>query len=221
MAGKYPSAEIRGIDLAAIQPANRPANCVFHPYKDFESPWMLGEESFDLIHMRLGCGSVSDWGNIYRQAYRHLRPGGYLELVEIDFEPRIHKADPNFMNSQLYAWYNVLKEATADVSKPIAYNRNTRLILEAAGFEVAGHEWTELPLNDWPHDPQLKDVGKWYNLAFEDSVVPLLLGPMTRVKGWSFGEVQALADAANRAASDKTKQPYNMLHVITARKPEW
>jgi hypothetical protein len=66
----------------------------------------------------------------------------------------------------------------------------------------------------------LKEVGKWYNLAFEESVKTLLQGPMTRVKGWSLGEVQTLADAANREASDKTNQPYNMLHIFTARKPE-
>lgn len=36
---------------------------------DFESQWTFGKDSFDLIHLRVGTGSVSSWSSLFRKAY--------------------------------------------------------------------------------------------------------------------------------------------------------
>ena len=36
---------------------------------DFESQWTLGKDSFDLIHLRVGIGSVSSWPSLFRKAF--------------------------------------------------------------------------------------------------------------------------------------------------------
>ena len=57
-------------------------NCRFI-VDDIESDWP--EEIYDYIHQRSMGGSVSDWDKLFRQAFDHLRPGGYYEIQEMEF----------------------------------------------------------------------------------------------------------------------------------------
>lgn len=75
VAHKYPDAFVVGMDLAPIQPPNHPNNCQFDATSNFESPWPLGEDPWDLIHLQMGCGSVVGWPNIGRRILRHLQSG--------------------------------------------------------------------------------------------------------------------------------------------------
>lgn len=50
--------------------------------EDCTLDWTFEPESVDYIHMRWLVGSVSDWEALYAQAYRALRPGGWLESYE-------------------------------------------------------------------------------------------------------------------------------------------
>jgi hypothetical protein len=96
---------------------------------------------------------------------RHLKPGfGWLEHVEIDIVPR---CDDNTLpaNSALVSWANLLLDATARAYRPIAYNTETRAMLERTGFVEIQEQIIKVPLNPWPSDPHLKDIGRWYNLG--------------------------------------------------------
>jgi ubiquinone/menaquinone biosynthesis C-methylase UbiE len=56
--------------------------------EDFSQPWPYDDASFDFVHARLLYGSVPDWEHFYNEAYRVLKPGGWLE--HLDCEPYIH-----------------------------------------------------------------------------------------------------------------------------------
>ncbi|KAH2226201.1 hypothetical protein KXV37_006846 [Aspergillus fumigatus] len=120
VANKYPEAFVVGVDLAPIQPPNHPRNCDFYAPFDFESLWALGEDSWDLIHMQMGSGSVASWPNLYRRIYSHLRPGAWFEQVEIDFEPRCD--DRSLEGLAIRQWYQLLKQATEETMRPVAHN---------------------------------------------------------------------------------------------------
>lgn len=218
VAKRYPKGYILGVDLAPIQPSNGPPNCEFQAPRDYESPWMLGEDSWDMVHLQMGCGSVSNWPNLYRKVFAHLRPGGYFEQVEINFEP--HAYGGFNADHPLNQWYTEVKSTTFEASRPIAVNRNAKRMLESEGFVNVVEESIMLPLNTWPDDPHEKTVGKWYNLAFSESTEPLLLGPMTRVKGWSVAQIETLAQDTSSQAYDKECKAWNRLHIYTAQKPE-
>ncbi|KAL1965535.1 hypothetical protein VTN77DRAFT_5618 [Rasamsonia byssochlamydoides] len=81
MADKFPSAHVIGNDLSAIQPSWIPPNLEFI-IEDFEQEWTYDENYFDFIHTRTIMGCVQDWGWLVRQAYKCLKPNGYLELQE-------------------------------------------------------------------------------------------------------------------------------------------
>lgn len=84
MADDFPHVDIVGTDLSPIQPNFAPPNCRFF-VDDAESDWTFsGEEAFDFIHARSICGGISDWKRFLRQAYAHLKPGGWLEVQEYE-----------------------------------------------------------------------------------------------------------------------------------------
>jgi SAM-dependent methyltransferase len=218
VANKYPDSFVVGVDIAPIQPTNFPKNCDFYAPFDFEAPWTMGEDSWDIIHMQMGCGSVVSWPSLYRRVFDHLRPGAWFEQVEIDFKPRCD--GPSISDTHLAHWYNKLKEATEATQRPLAHSsQETIRNLQEAGFTEIDHQQVGLPLNPWHHDEHEKKVARWYNLAISESVQPLSLAPFSRVLGYSKEKIDLLAANVKRDAFDKNIHSYNILHIYQARKP--
>lgn len=223
MAKAYKHAQVLGVDISRMYPDSTcvPGNCRFQAYRDYQNPWMLGDESFNFIHLQMACGSVIEtgWESLYHEVYKHLRPGvGYFEQVEIDFEPRFEN-EQEIHDVSLQKWYQHLKEATALAGRPIAYNRGTEYALKKAGFVEIDHKMVGLPLNQWSHVSEEKEVGKWYNLAFTESAETLLLAPLYRIKRMPPAEIRELAENAINHSFHKPSKPYNLLHIFRARRP--
>ncbi|KAI9835358.1 MAG: hypothetical protein M1837_003805 [Sclerophora amabilis] len=198
-----------GTGIWAIDMAEIPRNLRFRIPQDFESPWALGESSFDLIHLRVGVGSVSSWPELYQRICDHLKPGvGTFEHVEIDLEPRCDDGSLS-PESSLVKWWGWLAEATQRVNKPLAYNHWTRAMLERAGFVDIQEEIIQAPLNSWPADPHLRDVGRWYNLGTTEGLEAYSLAPFTRVFKWPLSEVHRIIKDVKRDMNSKRIHAYN------------
>ncbi|KAL1978285.1 hypothetical protein VTN31DRAFT_1144 [Thermomyces dupontii] len=218
IANKYKDATVVGIDLSRIQPENRPPNCDFYAPKDFEAPWALGEDSWDLIHMQMGTGSVASWPSLYRRIYAHLRPGAWFEQVEIDFEPRVQ--NKSLTETAWYRWYMLLKEATEQTMRPIAHSvRQTMADLKATGFVEVDHQMVGLPLGTWVSDVHEKEVGRWYSLALSESLETMSLAPFSRVLKWHPDQIRAFVREVKAETLSKDIQGFNLLHIYRARKP--
>ncbi|KAI9648653.1 Secondary metabolism regulator lae1 [Ciborinia camelliae] len=223
MADKYGSngdrGEVVGVDLANIQPATIPENLQFQQ-RDIESPWFgLETESWDMIHIRMLSGGMISWLDIYQKCFRHLKPEiGRLEHVEIDFTPRTdHGEIPP--DSALAIWIQKLFEATHRNFRPLAYNSETRDMLQGQGFVDIEEEVIRIPLNPWPDDPREKDVARWYNLALTQGLEAMTLGPMYRMNNWSKDEVTRLITEVRRDICSRKIRAYNNMHIWTARRP--
>lgn len=46
-----------------------PANLRFRQ-RDLEGPWFMGQDSWDLIHLGMLCGSVLSWQELYGNVYQ-------------------------------------------------------------------------------------------------------------------------------------------------------
>lgn len=99
-------------------------------------------------------------------------------------------------------------EATARALRPLAYNTQTRAMLEHAGFVEISEQVIKVPLNPWPADPHLKEVGAWYNLGLTQGLEALSLGPLTRVNHWSKADVESLVSSAKRDICSKKYHSY-------------
>jgi 2-polyprenyl-3-methyl-5-hydroxy-6-metoxy-1,4-benzoquinol methylase len=221
MADKYLNAEVLGLDLVNIQPEKIPPNLRFRVPRDYESPWTLGEDSWDLIHLRMACGSVTSWPELYQKIFSHLKPGtGWIEHIEIDMEPRCddHTLPPD---SMLTKWYGWLADATHRVSRPIAYEHRTRQLLQQAGFIDIQETVIRVPYNTWPNDPHQKDIGRWYNLGLTEGLEALTFAPLTRVYQWDLNaHVRPVLEGVRREICNRKIHAYNNIHIWTARRPQ-
>lgn len=220
MADKYQHSEVMGIDISLIQPYTIPPNLQFRR-RDIEAPWAgLPMESWDLIHLRMLCGSISSWPELYANVFRHLKPTyGYIEHVEIDMYPRCDD-DSLPRNAVMLQWADYLMSATEGAGKPIAYNTHTRQHLQQAGFVEISEQVIRVPFNPWPSDLHQKDIGRWYNLGLCQGLEALTMGPLTRMlPGWNRERVQKLVTDVAREVCTRKYHVYGEMHIWTARRP--
>ena len=219
MAEKYPNAEVTGFDISLIQPQAIPTNLQFRR-RDFEATWHgLAMDSYDLIHLRMLAGSISSYQELYANIIRHLKPSyGWIEHVEIDFTP---KCDDGSLprNTALLDWLHHLMNATQEACKPMAYNTQTRAMLQYAGFIEVAEQVIRIPFNPWPSSPHEKSIGRWFNLGLCQGLEALTLGPLTRIRGWNREGVDKLVAGVKREICTKKYHVYCEMHIWTARRP--
>jgi SAM-dependent methyltransferase len=230
MAAKYRNTEFVGIDLANMGPDKILENVTLLYPRDYESPWALGEESWDIIHIQMACGSVSSWPNLYSKVMKHLRPGtGWFEQVEIDLTPRCDDGTLS-PDSRLVEWYNYIAEATFNIGRPIAYkgDAETHRLLTAAGFKDIRHEAIRIPLNTWPTDPHEWEIGVWYYLSMTGKlnndrgghgVEAISLAPLYRTFNWPVEHVWRYIKEVERDFAEVKFHTYHMLHIWSGRAP--
>ncbi|KAG2175148.1 hypothetical protein INT44_007636, partial [Umbelopsis vinacea] len=86
MANAYPNSHFTGIDVSSTWPTEiRPHNCNF-VVGNIVHELPFEENSFDYIYMRLvGMGVPNEqYPTVLSHLYKVLKPGGWIELVEID-----------------------------------------------------------------------------------------------------------------------------------------
>jgi SAM-dependent methyltransferase len=226
MAEKYNNTELLGIDLAGMGPESLIPNVELRFPCDYESPWSLGERSWDIIHLQMGLGSVANWSLLYHKVLSHLRPGvGWFEQVEIDFTPRCD--DGTLNDGALNIWYQHLVGATSAIGRSIAYDPLTGQKLKEIGFTDIREEQIIIPYNSWPADKKDRDVGQWYRIALSESqeleccygMEAMSLAPLSRIYQWPVDHVRRLVSDALQQVSNTNIHAYNRLHVWTARAP--
>lgn len=88
---------------------------------------------FDFIHAREITGSVHDYSELFAQAYRHLAPGGYLEMqsMEANFfsDDGTHERAVTAMK-----WQRLLVEASRRFGKELCVEAGWRAGMEEVGF---------------------------------------------------------------------------------------
>lgn len=108
-------------------------------------------------------------------------------------------------------WYEWLEDATTRASRSIKYQHNTKQLLEAQGFVDVKTVVIKLPLNTWPADPHLKEIGRWYNLGLMEGLEAVSLGPLTRVYRWPAEDVRKVVRDVQIGICNKKFHIYNNL----------
>ena len=163
IADQYPSASVVGTDLSPVQPTMVPPNLKFE-IDDFEQEWTFQKDSFDFIHWRLLLASVSDYPKLFRQAFQHMKPGGYMEIHEVD--PGQCCDDGTVTeDSSSVRWSQLFYEGCKKAGRPIPPIGSYKVMMESAGFVDIKELILKRPSNNWPKDKNLKRIGMVSYLA--------------------------------------------------------
>ncbi|KAL1879649.1 hypothetical protein Plec18167_004111 [Paecilomyces lecythidis] len=194
-----------------------PPNCVFE-VDDYESPWVY-QTPFDFIHGRELEGCVADEDKLFRQAFEHLKPGGYFEFdgshAVMLSDDGTHEKAPNF---QLFA--DELREAGRRFGKSFDNVPLWKEKMEKAGFTGVTEWIAKVPLRPWPKDEKLREIGKYQQVQQMLGVESYTPGFFSRVLGWKNDEIQVLIANIRKELSDKSIHAYINTHFVYGRKPE-
>lgn len=191
-ADQFPQCEVTGTDLSPIQPLWCPPNCQF-VIDDCLQDWTWPPRHFDFVHLRAMYGSIPDWVDLYRKAWRHLVPGGWVQHLELDVKIDSDHADlpaDHIFNR----WADLFYEGGEKMGRSFAVARGHTMRdgLEAAGFIDVVEKKVKAPIHSWPRDPRLQQAGALFQLALEESVEGFGMFMLTQVLGWQKEEVMVL-----------------------------
>lgn len=81
------------------------------------------EDYFDYVHIRGLTGCVADCAAFYKEAYSHIKPGGYIEQLEQSVEP---KSDDGSTDGIIFEEWGRVSLQVGD-----AFGKTLRVIEEA------------------------------------------------------------------------------------------
>ena len=132
-ADRFPNVEIVGTDLSPCQPEWVPPNVRFE-IDDAVLNWTWEPNEFDFIHIRYLFGAIKDWTALFKEAYRCVVPGGWVQSAEADVEFRSDDGTVD-LEPNLKLYTKLFQEGGKILNTPFfVYD------LQVKAFEEAGFE---------------------------------------------------------------------------------
>ncbi|KAF2837251.1 S-adenosyl-L-methionine-dependent methyltransferase [Patellaria atrata CBS 101060] len=219
VADKYPQATVTGVDLSPIQPSWVPSNIKFE-IDDLAQDWTWPEDRFDFIHVRTLGGAISHWSHFLSQAYKHLKPGGKIEVSEI--RTHFHCDDGSFPeDSYSRQWENTFHDIAAKIGLNFDQIPYMAKWLEAAGYTDVQETEKIVPIGPWPKNKQLKEIGRYYQVhLLEGGMENYTMALFTR-NGWEPAEVQVLLAKVREEVRSNKMHSYTKAVFVTGQKPKF
>ncbi|KAI8665610.1 hypothetical protein NCS56_00997300 [Fusarium sp. Ph1] len=218
-ADEYPNASVIGTDVSPIQPSWIPPNLQFQ-IDDCTQEWTFKENSADFVHVRWLVGSIPDWTALFKQAYRCLKPGAYLESHEAS--ARVLSDDGSVHdNSALGQWGEIFIEGGRKIGRTftVVEDELQKKAMEAAGFVNIKVITLKCPIGGWPKDEKLKEVGRYMKLALGQDIEGAIIF-MADLLGWKKEEILLYAAHLRRELASTKFHPYYRQNIVVGRKPE-
>jgi len=217
IADQYESAEVVGTDLSPIQPTFVPPNCKFE-IDDASAEWTFTLNSTDLVFMRFMLGCFTDWTAVYREAFKCLKPGGWLEHHEVGPDPRSEDGTVT-PDHPFGRWGDLIFQAGDAIGKTYRTAYSTKKWMEDAGFINVVEKDYKFPVGRWPADTRMKELGMWFRAYFEDGMEGYAMALLTRVLKWEYAEAQVFFAHLRAAFKDKRVHAYCNITCVYGQKP--
>ena len=190
---EYPGAQVIGIDIARIQPSAAPLNVYFViDDAEREDGWTFGPDKFDLIHFRAMVGAFRDWNHIYKETYKHLKPGGWIEVIDFDDYEGIRQALP--LGSPIASWLAAISEGYRKSGRQRGIQHLQQEQLTELGFINVSTQEYSVPIGVWPENEEAKEIGRLLMAAHLCGIEALCLGVLTQHMGWSVEDVEIVSN---------------------------
>jgi hypothetical protein len=175
-ADEHEKTEVIGSDLSPIQPSWVPRNVKFI-VDDIEEDWQQNAKPFDFIHSRHLAGSIRDWPRLVRQAFANTKPGGYLEMHDLDLA--IYSQDGTLASdSPLKRWNDQVLTGLRTIGANPCPGPELEGWMKAAGFVNVQVLRQTVPAGPWPKDKALKQMGILNYLQIMEGLEGISLGTL-------------------------------------------
>ncbi|KAM5354776.1 hypothetical protein ACJ41O_001422 [Fusarium nematophilum] len=217
-ADEHPSAQVLGVDLSPIQPGFVPPNCKFE-VDDINQDWTYPENTFDFIHIRSMTGCIPDWIELHKKALKALKPGGWVEHVELW---GIAKSDDGTLKSTspLMKWIEVFEKIGELTGKTFFYGDKATDAMREAGLAGVYEHRLKLPIGPWPKDKKLKQWGAWNRAFLLGALEGFSIRGLTEMLGWSYDDAQLFLVEMRNELLDPGVHAYGDVTIIYGQKPE-
>ncbi|KAJ4250154.1 hypothetical protein NW762_011967 [Fusarium torreyae] len=216
-ADEHPEAEVTGVDLSPIQPTFVSPNVSFF-VDDLEAEWTYSRP-FDFIYLRAMTGSIRDWPKLLNQAFKNLSPGGYIELMDPIY-PATSDDETVSKDSAVYKWSTLMNEAATKMGSALDSGLHYKDQLIQAGFVNVVEKSYKWPMNTWPREKKMKELGAWGNVNLVGGVQGLSLALFTKVLGWNIDELELFLVDVRKDLCNKDLHGYWRVNVVYGQKPE-
>ncbi|KAL7270647.1 hypothetical protein RUND412_006641 [Rhizina undulata] len=219
IAETYPDSRVIGVDLSPIQPQWVPPNVIFE-VDDIEDTWEYRDNSFDFIHIRHMAGFIYDWSRLYQQAFKALKPGGWIEVQDYS---KLFSCDDGSLSEDNYLveWESTWELAAESLGMK-KYSgiapTNAKSLLDAGCVQVGG-KVVKLPIGRWPKGEHEKEVGMYWQQHMLDAAEGVTLALFTRVLGWDKEKVDKFLEGVYKDLKNPKYHVYSKFYVTYGRKP--
>ena len=212
MAEKYPSAQVVGVDTAAVQPSLVPPNLQFE-IEDIENDWLWPKKSFDFIHARELVLAIRDWPKLVEQAFDTLKPGGYFQIG--GSVPMFTSDDDTLPPNSAYVeiaqmYFDMGDKIGASGKEPFRWKE----YMEAAGFTDVVETILKIPTNPWPREPRMKQIGAFELVHFRDGISNIFARGYTQILGGDPNYFEVVMARARKEVLDRKMHTYLPLYVF-------
>ncbi|KAL7267333.1 hypothetical protein RUND412_010085 [Rhizina undulata] len=217
IADQFPSAAVIGVDLSPIQPTWVPPNLVFE-VDDVEEAWPYQDNSFDFIHLRFMAGFIYDWPKLYRQAFKALKPGGWIEIHDFCeyFSADDDSLPPDNVPAKWLEYWN--ESATNNGRECETVPPKIAEALKDAGCVDVTENMLKLPIGRWAKGKLEKDLGTYWRQFILDSAEATSLA-FTRTFGWEKKRVDEFVVDIHAAIKNPNYHMYSKFYCTYGRKP--
>lgn len=196
IAEQHPESTVLGVDLNITKSQGLlPDNCQFQQLDAENGEWPPTQ--FDYIHFGHVISCFDDTKAVMKKAFDHMQPGGWIEFH--DPEMRTIANDDSVKGTALEKWVELTVKGGRIVGRDLLKSAHYETWLNETGFVNIQDAKFQLPINEWPENPNLKRVGAIYKHNFLQLVE-------------SLAKFLTLAGLSNAEAEDLKKRVKRDIH---------
>ncbi|KAJ6789126.1 hypothetical protein PWT90_10455 [Aphanocladium album] len=225
LADIYPNATFQGMDLSPIQPDWVPQNVTFVVDDiEHEAGWTYDDKMFDYIHVRHIVHSIKDRQELWDRIYKHLKPGGYVEVQEFEY---IAACDDSSCDGP-FPWRDFLenlRKGLRALGSDLLGVRDVHEELARAGFQDIGYKQKKCPNGPWAKKRRLQECGHILRDVCMEGLVGLARRPFRDGLQWTPAQTEVFLVDVRKSlmATEENGLPkfhsYFPFHNLHARKP--
>ncbi|CEL01449.1 Putative UMTA methyltransferase family protein [Aspergillus calidoustus] len=208
VAEQNPDCEVIGVDIYPhMGPDDMPENLCLQ-VDDLNRPFTFSSSSFDLVHSRLLAAGINRarWPSYIRDIKRVLKPGGWVQMVEIYFNVQSDNGSISDEHA-LRQWSSQLMRSMEGI-KDFRVGTRLKTLLLAAGFTEVDAKMIPLPLSAWPDNPTSRSIGTMNCGNIAKLLASLSLYPLTQRLHMPPAQYQDLISRAQGEVGDRSLKAY-------------